>query len=887
MPRLPLSSALIRRPLSRRSRGGFGLVAARASTVAGAFLSTFSAAPARAQTADAEARPTRGIHLAGATRAGDADATGVELNPAQLGLLPAASLALGADLWSDVAALPGRGGAFLAAAPVGASGFGVGLSRVWATPRLGVEEHTTLRLAYGLRLGHFAALGASWGHVWGSRFGGTDTFDLGGSARAGRYAALGLVVEDVGAPAPAATRPLPRLWAADLTLRPLGTNRLEATVGATHAEGDLWRWIVPHARLSALVASGLRVFASGATLPRGTEFALSNGADYEAEVGLAVDLDHVGLTAAARGAFPGTGGGADSGGAALLLRAEGERRAPLVAPAYVARVKLDKIGSDAAFVDLVRRLRALATDRGAVAVLLRVDDLELGLGRIEELRDLVLAMRARGKRVYAYGAFPSMRAYYLATACDGVIIHPAGTLTLTGFSQTVTFYKHALDQLGVNVDLVRIGEFKGAMEPFIMNEQSPPVRDNKNALLDDVFGRVVSAIARARSGGPRGIVMDEARVRLLVDRGLFTPIEAQLVGLVDAVADDDQLEGTLRAALGRPRIQIHDPDRSPLEEPWPSRHVAIVLADGTIVDGPSQWLPFGLGTLAGSDSLVAALDACGRDATVGAVVLRVNSPGGSAFASDVVARAIIKLRKAGKPVVVSMGDLAASGGYYISAPADAIFAEPSTLSGSIGIFAYKADVRKLLTTLGIGSETYRRGLHADYESPYRPWNDVEIKIAAEKIRHFYELFLSTVVEGRRARGLTRARVDEIGRGHIWTGAQAQGLGLVDQMGGVSAAIDLAARLGHVPLGRDELPALTVMPRPKRGLLAQLAGLAQAGDTEGDLNDSDASDASGVAGALGSALAAAGTTSALRLLAPLLLDAGPSVQARLPYDIEIR
>ena len=880
MPRspLPFAHARVRAPRARDhhvpARAWPRRLRARGLVVALAVASGLRVAPVRAQTADAEARPSRGVHLAGAARAGDADATGVELNPAQLGLLPASSLAVAADLWSEQAALPGRGGGLYAAAPVlGASGLGFGLSRVWATPRLGVEEHTTLRLAYALGLGRHAALGASWGHVWSSRFAGTDTFDLGLAARAGRYAALGLVLEDVNAPQPSPARAaLPRLWAADLALRPLGTDRLEATLGATHAEGDLWRWIVPHARPAAVVTSGLRVVAPGTTLPRGGQFAFARGADYEAELGLAVDLDHLGLTAAARGGFPGTGGGTDGGGAALLVRADGRRRAPLVAPAFVARIKLDHLETDAAFVELVRRLRGLATDSGVVAVLLHLDDLELGLGRIEELRDLVGMLRARGKRVYAYGGFPSTRAYYLATACDGIIIHPAGLLALTGFAQTVTFYKRAMDRLGVNLDLVRIGEFKGAMEPFVMDEQSPSVRANKNALLDDVFTRVVAAIVRARATGGR--TLDEGRVRALVDRGLFTPVEAQLAGLVDAIEDDDGLEGYLRGVLGRPGVEIREPDPSPLEEPWPARRIAVVLVDGTIVDGPSQRLPFGVGTFAGSDTLVAALEECRRDAAVGAVVLRVNSPGGSAFASDVVARAIIKLRKEGKPVIVSMGDLAASGGYYISAPADAIFAEPSTLSGSIGIFGYKVDVRKLLGTLGIATETYRRGLHADYESPYRPWTDEELKLAAEKIRHFYELFLATVVEGRSGRGLTRARVDEIGRGHVWTGAEAQGLGLVDQMGGVSAAIDLAARLGRVPRGRDDLPPLEILPRPSGGLLGRLTGLADADSSDDDL-------------ALRAHLADSDTVAALRLLAPLVFSNGTGVEARLPYDLEIR
>jgi len=351
------------------------------------------------------------------------------------------------------------------------------------------------------------------------------------------------------------------------------------------------------------------------------------------------------------------------------------------------------------------------------------------------------------------------------------------------------------------------------------------------------------------------------------------------VGLVDAVKDDEELEAWLRTTLGRPRVAIRAPDPAPLQEAWPSRHVAVVLVDGTIADGASQRLPFGLGAFSGSDTLVEALEDCRRDAAVGAIVLRVNSPGGSAFGSDVVARTIAKLRRAGKPVVVSMGDIAASGGYYISAPADAIFAEPSTISGSIGIFGYKIDVRKLMGTLGIGLETYRRGQHADYDSPYRPWTDEEIKIAAEKIRHLYDLFLGTVAEGRRGKGLTRARVDEIGRGHIWTGAEAQGLGLVDEMGGVAAAIDRAAELGHVPLERGGLPALDLLPRPQGGLLRLLTGLGDAHAPGDDGSDLDP--------LLRARLGDAGFSAALRLLAPLLLGDGTGVEARMPYDLEIR
>jgi protease-4 len=423
------------------------------------------------------------------------------------------------------------------------------------------------------------------------------------------------------------------------------------------------------------------------------------------------------------------------------------------------------------------------------------------------------------------------------------------------------------------------------MEPFVFEEQSAPVRANKNDLLDDVYRRLVAAVSRARTAGQR--VLDEARVRALIERGIFTPFEAELVGLVDAVKDETELEGYLRISLGRPLVAIRDSDKSPTHEPWPWRRVVVVLADGTIVDGKSRRFPFGE-DLTGADTLVEALEECRRDSSVGAVVLRVNSPGGSAFGSDVVARAVRRLRSAGKPVVASMGDMAASGGYYISAPTDAIFAEPSTISGSIGIFGYKVDIRKLMATLGLGVETYRRGQHADYQSPFRPWTDDEIKIAAEKIRYFYDLFIGTVAEGRKAQGLTRARVDEIGRGHVWTGAEARGLGLVDELGGVAAAIDRAAALGHVPLHRDGLPELKVLPRPTGGLLQLLVGL-DATSLSGPSGDASAAAMPAVAPELEllrSRLARPGLTSALRLLAPLLFGDGSGIEARLPYDLEI-
>jgi protease-4 len=809
---------------------------------------------------DADARPTRGVFVTGGGRTGDADATALELNPGALGLVPATSFALAADIWGENTPLPGRGAGFFLGGPVIAhSALGVGLQFVGSSPAVGVQSHTKFQLGYALRFGRNAGLGLTWAHLWRSAADGVDTFDIGLSLRPLRYVALGAVVEDVGDP-----RGLPRLWAGELVLRPLGTDRLEIAAGASHVQDQPWSHVSPRGRLAALLVDGLRLYAEGESVARASATAFESHADYRFSVGLAIDIDHVGLTAAAHVGVPGVG---DNGaGAATVLRVSGERRAPVLSPAVVARVSLDGVHTDRDYLELVRRLRAMAADRDVAAVLLKIENLELGPGRIEEVRDLVAALRARGKRVFAYAPFPSTRDYYLATACDTIVLHPAGELSLNGLSQTVTFYKGALDRFGVNVDLVRIAEFKGAMEPFVMTEHSAPVRANKNEVLDDVFRRIVAAVASARSRAGRAI--SEADVRALVDRGLFTPAEAQVAGLVDAIKSEAELEDYLRQALGGRRILLRDPDPGPTHpRAWPSRRVAVVLVDGAIVDGPSQQFPFGVESLAGSDTLLEALEECRRDPSVGAVVLRVNSPGGSAFASDVIARAIGVLRKAGKPVVVSMGDVAASGGYYIAAPADAIFAEPSTISGSIGIFAYKVDVRRLMGMLGLSSEVFRRGAHADYLSPYRPWTDAEIKIVADKIKHFYGMFLDTVAEGRRARGITLARADELGRGRIYSGAAAMGLGLVDQMGGLGAAIDRAARLGGAPLGADELPEIKVLPRSPPSALQKLVGLA--GETE-RIDPPP------------------GMRAAFRLLAPLLFGGGAGgVQARMPYDLDIR
>ena len=851
-------------------------------------MAILPAARAWAQASDPDLRPTRGPFITGGARAGAGDATDTELNPAALALMPASDAELVGAAGAG-SAIPRRGAGLYLAAPFWSSALGFGLTHVAGNGDAPIDGHTTLRLAYALRLGRHAALGAAWAHVWDGAFGGTDTFDLGLSVLAGRHLALAVTVEDVGQPHPdTRVTALPRLWTAELAYRPLGTRRLEIAVGAADAQDDRWSGVVPWARASVQVARGFGLYAQASRVPAYGSGPFADVAYTNVGGGLTVDLDHLGLNLATHGYLAGSTGDGLATPAALpvspartigfagRLRVPGARQPAVAAPAYVARVSLENIHDDRDFFQLVRRLRALAVDRAAVAVLFKLEGVDLGYGRVEEVRDLIAALRAHGKRTFAYVTFPSTREYYLAAACDAILLHPAGTVGLNGVAQNVTFYKGAMDRLGVHLELVRAGAYKGAMEPFVMNEQSAPVRANKNQLLDDVFGRVTAAIAadRTRAGHP----MDAAVVRALVDRGVFVPGEAILAGLVDAPIAEGDLESAIGLALRRPHISIRDPDSAPeLPDAWPGRRVAVLFVDGTIVDGPSAELPFGMGAFSGSDTLVAALERCRREASIGAVVLRVNSPGGSAFASDVVAREIQKVRAAGKPILVSMGDLAASGGYYIAAPTDLIYAEPSTLTGSIGVFGYKVDAQKLVASLGVNVETYRRGEHADILSPYRPWTEAERGIVENEIHHLYQLFLQTVAAGRQRQGLTVARVDAIGEGHVWTGALAGPIGLVDRMGGLSAAIDEAARLGGVPLGNDQLPELITLPAQDRGLLRKLAGAASALDPEG-----------AAARQPPERLLTDDLRAAVRLLAPFLLHTkNAGFEARLPYDLELR
>ncbi len=439
---------------------------------------------------------------------------------------------------------------------------------------------------------------------------------------------------------------------------------------------------------------------------------------------------------------------------------------------------------------LLRRLGEAAEDPEVGAVVLDVDSLPIGTGRVEELRAKIAEIRKK-KPVLAYLSGGGQREYYLACAATAVGMPPASTLIMNGISTSTLFLKEGLARLGVSVEVAKAGAYKSAPEPLTRTDMSPEAREAATAVLDDAFNREVSAIAEARRLSPE-------RVQTLVDRGLFSPEEAKAAGLLDAVLWPDEIEGWARRVSGR-RVSLqhrYEPDPPRSAQRWGSLPaIALVRVEGAIAQGRSRRDPLGLGGIAGSDTLRAEIRRAAEDRSIRAIVVRIDSPGGDGLASDLVWREIVRARRSGKPVIASMGDVAASGGYLIAAGADQIIAEPSTLTGSIGVFALKPDLSGALQKLSIKREALSRGEKAQLFSLARHWTAPERKAVEDQVQAFYRAFIERVAEGRH---LSAAEAESLAGGRVWTGRQAFDRRLVDLLGSLDDAVALAKEKAGIP-----------------------------------------------------------------------------------------
>ncbi len=443
------------------------------------------------------------------------------------------------------------------------------------------------------------------------------------------------------------------------------------------------------------------------------------------------------------------------------------------------------------YLTLLRRMKTAAADPQVRGVLLEVGNIPFSLAQVEEIRDVLREARTNGKPVVAYlNGEASNASYLLATACDRVYLHPAAQLDLVGLGAETQYFRGALELVGVSAQYAKRGIYKSAPEQWTESQSTDPARAEMNELLDDLYATLVDGIAVGRGKSP-----DE--IRALIDKGPFTSEEAQKNGLVDGLVYPDQLQEALSGAFPDGFSRDEDYARSPDLSGWdPQRAVAVVVVDGVIASGGTT--PGGIlgGAATGSDSVVDALDKARRTDAVKAVVLRVDSPGGSAFASDEIWRAVERVKEAGKPVVVSMGGYAASGGYYVAAGADAIYALPTTVTGSIGVYGGKVNGSGLFEKLDIHTEQFNRGRNAGMYSLSRPFDDIEFAALDRMIADTYRQFKDKVRDGRH---LSAEKVEEVAQGRVWSGLDAKEQGLVDEHGGFFDAVERArAQAGMKP-----------------------------------------------------------------------------------------
>lgn len=460
------------------------------------------------------------------------------------------------------------------------------------------------------------------------------------------------------------------------------------------------------------------------------------------------------------------------------------------------------------YLSLITLLRWAREDPRLLGVLIRCESLDANWARLQGLRRGIERLRHAGKRVWAHLDGAGVHEYYLASAAERISLTPAATLDIAGLSSEAVFFFDALEKLGVRADVVQMGRYKSAGEIFTRREMSAAHREMVESLLDDLYGQLIDDVAAGRG-------IEPSAVRDLFDRGPFLAREALDARLVDELAYEDDVEAKLGAACGDAksigrreyvRRRVREVRREVVRDACGT--LAVLHISGTIKGGESVPGPGGA-KAAGARSIAAALKEARERDDVGAVVVRIASPGGSGVASDLIWRELVRTREK-KPLVVSCGDVAASGGYYVAVGGEPVFAEPGTITGSIGVIAGKANLRGLYDRLGITKELVSRGKHAALYSDYAPLGEEERARIQTEAAHFYESFVEKVAA---ARHLSPDAVAAAAEGRVWTGRQAWTRGLVDQLGGLDEALEAAKTLMGVPAGAAV--AVERFPRARR------------------------------------------------------------------------
>lgn len=802
------------------------------SVVAGLALLALTSPAAAQQPVAVDRGASDGIDRPIHDYSGEGDASSLELNPALLSAVKGLDAVI-MGYRSTSAFTRGSGvGGFLGLNLGLGFATGLGVQRVLPsfggnyTDSRAAQNPDFTKVSWGLSAGDgkVAALGLGlhWMLDRGQSLRRPD-LDLGLLVRIRNYASVGAVAR-LG---PADLQPegsLPQEFAVtgELALRPLGTRMLELAGGVrTRWRGNPdivtpqfgeYLGVLPRGRVAfryqGIELAGEVEQVRAHILDRNTYAVVADAKAVRGSVALAVSWD---LMTVRAGMHAGLSGGVDGFG--LAARFSSARQGRVFWPRLVdaERIDLSAVKGERALIRLLERL-ARAEQAGPRSILL-VDAraAKLGWASLQELRAALVRVRNAGGHVFAYLEGGDLKDYYLASVAEQVYIHPAGELATFGLSATTLYFKGALEKLGVNVEGLYINEYKSAHERFTRSGPSEPDRQQREAILDDTYAQILKDIAQARG-------LAQNQVRGLIDEAPHGPEQALAHKLVDKVVHRDEVIESISTAVGA-RVKFASFGETDPELPtWANApYTAVVLVEGTIIDGESRTIPFLNIQFAGADTLVQQLRNLRADPMCKGIVLRVNSPGGSALASDLIWREVSRTQEAHEktprkspPIVVSMGDVAASGGYYVAMGARQIFAQPTTITGSIGVVSLHFDLSGLLAKLGISTSTFSRGKNADIASLYKPFSEDQRARMDASIRRVYDLFRRRVAEGRK---LTIDRVDELGRGHVYSGTDAKDLKLVDEFGGLREAVAAVRSKAGVP-ARIDLD-LRVFPRQRR------------------------------------------------------------------------
>ena len=684
-------------------------------------------------------------------------------------------------------------------------GFGVGLDWVRG-PFAGSDRSGYRKTSYTLSVGgQWLSAGTSF-NVYTPNLGtapGPNTWDLGLASRPTRYLSLGLALKDIGDEAQT------RTWELAFGVRPWGDW---LTLGAN------WQFpgfnSLDRSRVGAVVqVEPVRGVVLGTSVTKSWR---EPDDPWFWQVSVTLNTDHAGIGYA-------LGGGPNGTDHVIQARLSASRyRGLRVLGNRVGLIDLDtalRSGGSALglfglreedpYLRLLRRLKLAAEDPALGGLVVKIERLPVGLAEAEELREELVRLRKAGKKVAAVLLSGGDKEYLVASGADQIWVSPQSFLDVNGLTASAIFLGDTMQKLGIKWDVARVGPYKDAPDALTRASMSREQRDSLDTFLDAEMRRYEALVSEARG-------LPAERFRKVLEEGLLPPNVAVREKLADDVVDPAQLDraGTALVPDGR-WIGTYWPPIP--ERRWGEpRRIAVVPVVGTITSGRSRNDPLGFSRSAGSETVQRALRDAENDPTVAAIIVRVDSGGGDGLASDIMYRAVLRARTR-KPVVATMGGAAASGGYYAAMGADWVIAQPTTLTGSIGVFVLKPGFEGLGKKLGINVETLKRGPLSDILGLYKPWTPAEQAAAQRWVDAFYDDFVGEVA---RSRKLDRERVDAVARGRIWSGEDAIARGLVDELGGMQEAIAEARRRAGVPEG-EELSLVTY--GGPVGLLGALAG----------------------------------------------------------------